>query len=155
MSSIQPLSPRSQKGKRRSLIDAFPDLRIGSSCFKLIWPVESGKSRLDFKSTRLEGLEALFVLRPLKFPDDVTLPNPFRHSSLSPLAMLFRRGADRSITPCHHCARENRRFGKCVSIAPRPSSIWPKDFFDGVCANCLPTSATSCTLSKFTSPLSL
>lgn len=31
MSSRQPLSPRSQKGKRRSLIDAFPNLQIESS----------------------------------------------------------------------------------------------------------------------------
>ena len=67
MSSIQPLSSRSQKGKRRSLIDAFPDLQIGSSCFKLIWPAELGESRLDFKSTRLERLRALLGLRPLEF----------------------------------------------------------------------------------------
>ena len=31
MASKQPLSPRSQQGKRRSLLDAFPDLQIGSS----------------------------------------------------------------------------------------------------------------------------
>ena len=68
--------------------------------------------------------------------------------------MHSRRGADRSTTPCHHCARENRRFNRYVSIASRLSSIQSKDFFHKAYTIYLSISITSYTLSKFTSPLS-
>lgn len=67
MASKQPLSPRSQQGKRRSLLNAFPDLQIGSSSapagqqeyapegkgsFGRGWPPMSNSMRTKLSSTQ-------------------------------------------------------------------------------------------------------
>ena len=63
--------------------------------------------------------------------------------------MICRR-ADIASTLCLHCARGNRRFTDCVRIRPRRSGAFPDDFFNGACANYLPSAATTCSLGKLT-----
>ena len=60
--------------------------------------------------------------------------------------MLYPRGvvAENS---CRNCARANGRFPECV-LNPVPGDALETTFFSGACANCLPTSAAKCTLSK-------
>ena len=49
--------------------------------------------------------------------------------------------------PCQNCAKGNGRFRDCVRVV-EPGKTWELDFFSGGCANCIPSGANKCSLSK-------
>ena len=90
------------------------------------------------------------VLRSLQLREGINLPAPWKHPTTFQQAALFLRGHVPRIA-CTRCQRGNGRFARCVHY-PNSSDVWPTDFFHGACANCLPGSSTSCSLSE-SSPL--
>ena len=70
--------------------------------------------------------------------DNIDLFNSEGHHFYLQFAMLFRRGVIAEKL-CINCRRGNGHFKICVKLVDK-DSVFPEDFFNGACANCLKNS---------------